>query len=164
MLTSFLMFADIVVANTNSGMTWTPETFYVAAGVVQLIAILLFFRITHLPSEYNTFINVLFVIVPTNAVAFFMKDMGLVGVLSTGFLLIILLGAVTRGDMFKALGAWVLVVASYWAVASLIVPAQHDLYIEDLGGIAQVVMEGGLEQETLSEDELPGSEKEDDRP
>lgn len=155
MLTSFLVIAD-------SGMTWSPETFYVAAGVLQLIVILLFFRFTHLPSEHNTFINGLFIVIPTNAVAFFMKDMGIVGVLCTGFLLIVLLAAVARGDMFKALGAWVLAVAVYWLAAYFIVPAEPGLYIEDLGGLAQVLMEGGLEQETLSEDELPGSGSDDD--
>lgn len=152
MLTSYLVIAD-------SGLTWTPETFYVAAAVIQLIGLLVLFRITQLPPEYASFVNVLFVIVPVNVVAYFTKDIGLVGVLITGSLLFVMLAAVTRGDVFNAIGGWFMVVAIYWAAAYFILPTEPDLYIEDLGNLPQVIMEGGLEQETLSEEEIYGDDE-----
>lgn len=155
MLTSYLVIAE-------SGQTWTPETFYVAAAVLQLVGLLIFFRVTQLPTEYATFINGLFVVVPVNAVAYFTKDIGLVGVLATGTLLFVMLAAVTRGDVFNAIGGWFLVVGAYWVAAYFILPAEPDLYIEDLGNIPQVVMEGGFEQETLREEEITGEDDEDD--
>lgn len=147
MLTSFLVIAE-------SGQTWTPETFYLAAMVVQLIALLLFFRFAQMPKEYSTFINGLFIVLPVNGLAYFTKDMGLVGVLITGSVLFILLAAVTRGDVFRATGGWFLALVVYWGLAYFIIPAEDDLYIEDLGNLPQVLMQGGLEAETLTAEEF----------
>ena len=142
--------AFVVIA--ESSQTWTPETFYIAAGVIQLILLLVFFRIMQLPAEYASFINGLIVVVPVNLVAYFTKDLGLVGILITGSLMFVVLAAVTRGDVLNAIGGWLLMIAVYWGAAYFIVPAEPDLYIEQIGNIPQVTIEGGLPQETMTEE------------
>lgn len=146
MLTSFVVLAE-------GGLTWTPETFYIAVTVAQMIIILLTFRVLGLPSEYNTFVNALFVVIPTNAAAFFLKDAGIVGILITGSMLFVLLAMVTRGDVFKSGLAWILTISAYWGLAYFVVPAEDDLYIEQLGGMPYMLMEGGMEAEPLTAEE-----------
>jgi hypothetical protein len=154
MWSSFIVLAE-------SGMTWTPETFYVAATVVQLIVLLIAFRLLQLPSEHNSFINGLFVVVPTNAVAYFLIDAGILGVLATGSLLFILLAAITRGDVLPSIVAWVALIAMYWVLAYFIVPAEEELEIYDIGGLPQVLIEGGLEAQPLEREDIYGEDDED---
>lgn len=142
-------------------MTWTPETFYVAATVAHLIAMLIIFRLLQLPSEYTTFVNGLFVVVPTNLVGFFLGGAGILGVLATGSLLFVLLALVTRGDMLATGLTWVAMIALYWVLAYFIVPAADDLEIYDIGGIPQVVIEGGLEAEPLEREDIYGDDEDD---
>ncbi len=158
MWTSYLLIAD-------SGLTWTPETFYVAATVVHLVIILLVFRLMQLPADYNTFINALFVAVPTNATAYFTKDFGIVGVLLTGVVLFGLLAAIARGDVIKAGAVWIVAIIGYWAMAYFIVPQMVNDYFDDprqadaefiaseLGSIPQVLLQGGLEAEPMTTDD-----------
>lgn len=150
----------IVIA--EGGMSWTPETFYIAAAVAQLVAVLLVFRILQLPSEYNTFINALFVVIPTNVAAYYLAGAGLVGVLVTGTMLFVLLALIARGDMLNSCVAWVVLVALYWVLAYFIVPEAEDLEIGDLGNIPQVLIEGGLEEETLEREDLGVEDENDD--
>lgn len=155
------MFTNYMIV-ANSGLTWTPETFYIAATVIHLVLILVAFRVMALPSEYNTFGSILFVVVPTNAAAYFLKDFGIVGVLLTSVVLFGLLTAITRGDVLKSTGVWFLTMASYWAMAYFIVPAADDLRIEDLAGVPQVIMQGGFEAEPFTEDDIESLSGRDD--
>ncbi len=142
------------VVLTSSGWTWTPETFYAVAAVVQLLLILGAFRLLGLSPEHNTFVGAAIVVIPANGVAFFMKYMGLVGVLIPAVVFFGLLTFVTRGDVLKAGAAWFGSMAVYWGMATLILPTADDLYIDDLGGLPQVLLEGGLEVEPMTEDDL----------
>ena len=153
MWTAFMVLAE-------GGMTWTPETFYTAAAVVQLIVVLIVFRLLQLPSEYNTFVNGLLVVVPTNLVAYFLIDAGILGVLATGSLLFILLAAVTRGDVLPSILGWLALIGVYWTLAYFIVPAAEDLEIYDIGGLPQVLIEGGLEAEPLEREDIYGEDEE----
>ncbi len=155
MWSSFIVLAE-------GGMTWTPETFYVAAAVAQLVVLLLTFRALQLPSEYNSFVNALMVVVPTNLVGFFLGGTGIIGVLATGSLLFVLLAAISRGDVLPSILAWVLLIATYWVLAYFIVPAEEELEIHDIGGIPEVVMEGGLEADPLEREDIYGDDEDDD--
>lgn len=149
---------SIILADT--GVSWTPETFYIAAAVAQLVVVLLTFRLLQLSADYNTFMNALLVVGPTNAAAFFTRDMGVVGVLITGVTLFTLLALISRGDMIKSIITWGVALSVYWALAFFVVPDTEDLSIYDVGGIPQVLIEGGLEAETLERDEIYGEDDE----
>ena len=158
MLTSLLVVAE-------GGLAWTPETFYVAVAIAQLLVILVAFRVMNLPAEYNTFPHAALVAGGTNLLAYFTKDLGIVGILVTGFALFLLLVAVTRGDVLKSIIAWMLTIALYWAVAyGLIEHVEHEepLHIEQLGGIPYVLMEGGMEPETLDYEEIRDGSEDDE--
>ncbi len=142
----------------EAGLSWTPVTFYIAAAVAQLVVILLTFRFIQLSSDYNTFINALFVAAPTNVIAYFTKDLGVVGVLITGVTLFTLLALIARGDMIKSILTWATALAVYWGLAFFVIPETDDLDIYDVGGIPQVLIEGGLEAETLEREEVYGDD------
>lgn len=143
MLTSLTIIAE-------GGITWTPELYYLVVPVVQLVVLLVTFRLTNIPAEYNTFINGVVIVAIANLVAYFTLGLGIVGILLTGLTLFVLLAGVSRGDVFKSLLAWVLMIAVYWVVAYFMVPAQDGLEIEHLGGMPQMLMEGGLEAEPMT--------------
>ncbi|RAL20464.1 hypothetical protein DL240_16805 [Lujinxingia litoralis] len=144
----------ILAEVSTGGFTWTPMTFYGAAAVVQLIVILLSFRFTQLNPDYNTFAGALLVAVPVNVLAYFTRDIGLVGVLLTGATLFGLLAAIARADMFRAGVAWVLCLTAYWGMAAYIVPQADGLSLQQVGGLPQVLVEGGLEAEPFTESDI----------
>ncbi len=137
----------------EGGATWTPETYYIAVAVAQLVVVLVAFRVMNVPPDYNTFVNGVLIVGGTNATAYLTKEMGLIGVLLTGLTLFILLAMITRGDVLKSLMTWVLLLTVYWAVAYFVVPAEEDLYIEQLGAVPYAMMEGGLEAEPMTQDD-----------
>lgn len=159
MLTSYLMIAE------SGGLTWTPETFYVAATVIHLVVILGVFRVLQLPADYNDFVGALFVAVPTNGLAYFTKDFGIVGVMITGLVFYGLLAAVSRGDVMKAAVVWVAGICAYWGLAYFVVPVMVAEHFEDprqadtefvaaqIGSIPQVLLQGGLEAEPMTADD-----------
>ena len=139
---------------TASGFEWTPEIFYGVAAIVQLVVILVGFRILSLPAEYNNFVGAVLVVVPAGLLAYFMRDMGLMGALlpSVGFFALLTL--ITRGDVLKSGLVWLFVLTVYWGMAAFILPRAPDLYVDDLGGIPQMLVEGGFEAEPMTAEDL----------
>lgn len=153
MMTSFLVLAE-------GGLTWTPETYYIVAAVVQLIVILLLFKVMNLRAEYNTFPHAAMVVIGTNLTAYFTIGFGLVGVLLTGFALFVLLAMMTRGDVIKSSVAWVVVMAMYWAVAMSAVHFEdldseelEEVFVQQFGPLPYALMEGGLDAEPMTRDD-----------
>ncbi len=143
------------------GLSWTPMTFYVAAGVLHLIIILVMFRMLHLEPEYNTFIGALIAAGIANGAAFFLKDYTLFGVLGTGAIFFALLVAISQADVLKALYVWAVCLAAYAGLAFLVMP-RSELTIDQIGGIPQVIMTGGLKAEPFTDeayDNLSGGKK-----
>lgn len=135
----------------SGGLTWTVTTFYIAAAVLHLIIILLMFRMLHLEAEYNTFIGALIAAGLSNGAAFFLKDFTLFGVLGTGAIFFALLVAISQADVLKALYVWAVLMASYAGLAFLVLP-RSELTIEEIGGIPQVIMTGGLKAEPFTDE------------
>ncbi len=133
------------------GLTWTVTTFYVAAAVLHLIIILGMFRLLHLEPEYNTFIGAIAAAGISNGAAFFLKDYTLFGVLGTGAIFFAILVAISQADVLKSLYVWAVVMASYAALAFLVVP-RSELTIEQIGGIPLVIMSGGLKAEPFTDE------------
>lgn len=87
-----------------------------------------------------------------NVVAFFFKDIGLVGILISGAVVFGMLVAVSSGEALKALGMTLLLMVSYGLVGEFIV-ARTPLTMDDLAGFPRVVTTGGLEPEPITEDD-----------
>jgi len=127
--------------------------------VAQLIVILLSFRFTQLNPDYNTFAGALVVVVPVNVLAYLTRDFGVAGVLIVGASLFGLLAGIGRGDVFRAGIAWMLCLATYWGLATYIIPQADGLSIEQVSGVPQVLMNGGLEAEPFTADDMDNLSK-----
>lgn len=149
----------MIVAEVVSSFTWTPLTFYAAAALAQLIVILLSFRFTQLNPDYNTFAGALVVVVPVNVLAYFTRDFGVAGVLIVGASLFGLLVGIARGDVFRTGVTWMLCLATYWGMASYVVPKADGLSLEQVGGMPEVLVKGGLEAEPFTESDVDNLSK-----
>lgn len=136
----------------DTGLTWTVETYYIVAAVLQVVVILMAFRVMNLPAEYNTFPHAAMVVIGTNAIAYFSRDLGLVGILLTTFALFLLLVAVARGDVLKSAIAWGLVLVVYWGVAWFVVDYEEALISDQLGGVPHMLLQGELEAEPVTDE------------
>ncbi|MBA2661954.1 MAG: hypothetical protein H0U74_06635 [Bradymonadaceae bacterium] len=152
MLETLSMFASYFVLAQLGSFSWTVETFYIAAGVVHLVVILLGFRLMHLEPEYNTFIGALMAAVISNGVAYLLKDFGLFGVLGSGATFFVMLVVISHADVLKALIMWAVVLAAYALMAFLIIPRADGLNIEQIAGLPQVMMTGGLKAEPFTDE------------
>lgn len=139
-----------IIAET--GLTWTVEMYYLAAAVLQVVVILVAFRVMNLPAEYNTFPHAALVVVGTNAVAYFTKGLGLVGILLTTFTLFLLLVAVARGDVLKSAVVWALVLVAYWGTAWFVVDYEEALISDQLGSVPHMLLEAEMEAEPMTEE------------
>lgn len=135
-----------------SAITWTPTTFYVAMGILHTILILAGFRLMQVDAEHNSFIGAILAAGVFNAIAFFTKDVGVVGILISGAAIFGLLVAVSSGEALKALGMTLLVIAMYGVVGQFIV-SRTPLTIDDLAGFPRMVATGGLEPEPITEED-----------
>jgi hypothetical protein len=141
------------VGSTLLVIEWSPMAFYIPMAIVHRIVILFAFRALQLDAEYNTFIAALIAAVVANVVAFFLKDMGVLGVLGSSVGLFGVLVMISYVDMLKSGIVWTILMALYWVVAWFILPRQNDLDIEQIAGIPQVIMQGGLQAESVSTDQ-----------
>lgn len=141
------------------GITWTPMAFYITMAIVHTLVILLAFRALQLDAEYNTFIAALMAAVVANVIAFFLKDMGVLGVLGSSVGLFGMLVVISHVDVLKSGIVWIILMAVYWAVAWFILPRQNDLDIKQIAGIPQAIMQGGLEAEPITSDEYDNLKK-----
>ncbi|MFU8805895.1 MAG: hypothetical protein ACNA8W_18930 [Bradymonadaceae bacterium] len=154
MITWDIMVGAGPVLATFLGITWTPMVFYIAMAIVHCISILLVFRIIQLDPEYNSFVSAALVAIVANVAAFFLKDFGVFGILASTSVLFALLATVTHFDMIKAIVAWAVMIALYWVVAWGVLPRTDDLTIEQIAGVSQVIMQGGLQTETFTQEDV----------
>lgn len=136
----------------QSSFSWTPMTYYIVAGLIQTVVILVGFRVMGVDPEHNSFIGALIAAAVINVAAFFLKDQGVVGAMISGLLLFGILAAVSSGEVLKAFFMGIILVASYGAIGMTVVP-RTPLEIDDIGGFTQVVMTGGLEAEPIREED-----------
>lgn len=153
---SFPMIAEALI-------TWTPVTFYVAAGIAQAITAYATFKLMGVDPENNTIIGAIIAAVVINLVAYFTRDYGLAGVLGTGAAIFGMLVAVTSGEALRAAFVAALCMGVYAGVGFVVVP-RTPLTADKIGGLPAVMMKGGLEEEPLDEQmerefyqESPGS-------
>lgn len=135
-----------------SAITWTPVTFYVAAGIVQTILVLIAFRVLQVDVEHNSFIGAAIGVAAFSVVAYFFRDAGVIGAMVTGASIFGMLVFVTSGEALKALMVSALVIASYGLLGNFIV-SRTPLNIDDIAGLPRVVLTGGLEAEPITEED-----------
>ena len=132
---------------------WTPEVFYVVMAIVHLIVLLVGFRLMGVVGDYNKFVNALLVVVPANVIAFFTRDLGMIGVLITATVFFLFLVAGSRGDIGKSFVVWTLVILTYWGVAFYVVEVEYALQSEELGGIPYLFLEGEMDGHAVTQDD-----------
>ena len=152
------MLFDLIapVANTpllaEAAITWTPATFYVAAGIVHVIVYLLVYRILQTDPEHNTFVGAVFAAAIANAAAYFLRDAGLFGILAAGSIHFALLVGISSGEVVKSLVVFLIALAAYAGLGHFVIP-RTPLDVNQIDGIPRVIMTGGLEAEPITEEE-----------
>ena len=135
-----------------SAITWTPVTFYVAMGIIHTLAILIGFRLLHVDVEHSSIVGAVLAAGVVNVVAFFCKDLGVIGILITGATIFGLLVAVSSGEALKMLGMSMAFIVLYGLAGTFIVE-RTPLSIDDIAGFPRVVTTGGLEAEPITEED-----------
>lgn len=147
---NFLLF-DLPLLAQSGGLSWTPVTYYVLCGVVQLLVILGGFRLMGVDPEQNGFIGALIATVIINVLGYFLRDAGVVGALIVGGSTFAVLAGVTSGEVLKAFFMTSIVFASYAGIGTVVFP-RTPLEVDDVGGFTRIVMTGGLEPEPINEE------------
>lgn len=134
----------------QASLSWTPVTYYVFCGVIQLIAILVGFRLMGVDPEQNGFIGAAIAVVIINVLGFFLRDAGVIGAIIVGGATFAILAGITSGEVLKAFFMTMIVFATYAAAGTILFP-RTPLEVEDVGGYTRILLAGGLEPEPLSE-------------
>ncbi len=141
-----------------AGLVWTPLTFYVAMGIIHILAILIGFRLLEIDPENNTFIGALIAGVVINVIAYFVRDLGIVSVMIQIVVVFGILVVIASGEALKNGIMAVVVLGSYGALATFIIP-RTPLDQRQIGGFAEVILEGGLKQSALTEKDVENINK-----
>lgn len=135
----------------TSDMSWTPEAFYFAAGIIHLVVILFSFRLQKVPAEYNKFINAVIIAGAINLIAYFTMGFGMIGILIVATLAFLFLVAGSRGALFQSFITWLLILGVYWGGAYYVVEMEYALQSEELGGIPYLMLEGEMEAKGVTQ-------------
>ena len=152
------MLVDLIspIANmpvlAEAAITWTPKTFYIAAAIVHVLVYLVGFKMLQTDPEHNTFIGAVIAAVIANFAAYALSSYGLFGILGAGALHFVLLVAITSGEALKSLVVFFVAMCAYALLGSFITQ-RTPLQVEQIGGLPQVIMTGGLEAEPITEEE-----------
>lgn len=134
------------------GLEWTPITFYILAGVIHFVLILVGFRLLGVDPEQNGVIGAVIAAVLINVVQYFLRDTGVVGAIIVGVGSFAVLAGITSGEVLKAFFMTVIVIASYGGIGKVVLP-RTPLEADDVGGFTRTVLTGGLEAEPITERE-----------
>ncbi len=143
----------VLVVAAAGEISWTPEIFYGLAAVLQLVVLLIAFRIMDVSVEHNDFISGLCIVAATNVIAYFTSGFGMIGVLITATVLYLFLLAGSRGELGKSLVVWLLAIGVYWGGAYYVVEVEYGMQVEEIGGIPQLLLEGEMAGEGMSQED-----------
>jgi asparagine N-glycosylation enzyme membrane subunit Stt3 len=136
----------------EAAITWTPQTFYMAATILHIIVYLLGFKLLQTDPEHNTFVGAVIAAVIANFATYALSDYGLFGIMGSGAVHFIVLVAVTSGEALKSLMVFLVAMAAYAGLGTIITE-RTPLTTEQIGGIPKVIMTGGIEAEPITEDQ-----------
>lgn len=138
-------------------ITWTPLTFYIAAGILQAIVIIVGFKVLQVDPENNTFIGAAIAAIAITAAGFLTRDMGLAGILITGCTIFGLVMAVSGFDALKSIIVAGICFGVYAGLGAVVIP-RTPLTPGTIGGLPKAVITGTIEEEPVREnfeDESP---------
>jgi len=138
----------LVAESSKALLEWTPTTFYVAAGIVDTVVIWVGMQLFGADPEYNTIPAAVAAAAVGNVAAFFLRDMGVVGVTATGMIFVALLLVCSGIDIFRTTIVFILVMATYGGLGQFIA-SRTPLNAYDIGGVPKVIMTGGFEPEPI---------------
>lgn len=153
LIATLLMGGLTLVAESSQALIeWTPTTFYVANGIVHTIVIWVGMQLFGADPEYNTIPAAIAAAAVGNVAAFFLKDFGIVGVISTAGVFVALLLISSGIDIFRTVIVFILVMATYGGLGQFIA-SRTPLNAYDIGGVPKVIMTGGFEPEPIGRPE-----------
>lgn len=129
-------------------ITWTPETFYLAAALAHAFLIFVGYRILGADPEYNTVTAALTCAAVGNVVAFAARTHGVVGFTVTAVAFYGLLLLTSGVDIFRSLLVFILVLGSYGALGTYIAQ-KTPLDAYNIEGVPKVIMTGGFQPEPI---------------
>ena len=124
-----LLLADVAVA-AKALITWTPETYYVAAAIAHAVVIFLGFRILQVDPEHNSAIGAIIGAAIIGAACYVLKGGELFSALGSIGIIFLVLLAVSGGEALKALLVGVAVIASYGGVGAVVILPSHTRCLE----------------------------------
>ena len=137
---------------TLAAITWTPTVFYIAMGIIHTVLILVGFRVMQVDPEHNSFIGAVLAGVAINVTAFFVKDLGVIGIMVQIAVIFGSLVLVSSGEVLKAGVMALICVGLYGGVAQFVIP-RTPLTEFAIGGFSQVIINGGMEAEPIDEEQ-----------
>lgn len=144
----------LLAESSETLFQWNPTTFYVACGVIHTVVIWIGMQLFGADPEYNTIPAAIAAAAVGNVAAYFLRDFGVVGFISTAGVFVLLLLISSGIDIFRTVIVFILVMGSYAAVGKYVV-GQTEMTAYDLGGVPKVTMKG-LKAEPL---ERPDAKK-----
>ena len=133
-----------------SPIIWTEAHFYVAMAVVDFLAIMLLFRVMHVDPEHNTILGAIVAACAINGVAFFVRDLGIIGIMIQIAVIYGALVLVSSGEALKSLAVGLACIGLFGALASFLIP-RTPLSAEAIGGFSEIILQGGLQAEPIDE-------------
>ena len=155
------MFVDVLISSggmpllaesTKALLTWTPTTFYIAAALIQVPVIWRGYQFLGGDPEYTNFPAALSVAAVGNVIAFFLRDLGVVGAVATTAAIYGLLLVTSGIDIFRSMLVFGLVMISYWGFGQFVIE-RTPLNAYRIGGPAKVMLTGGFQPEPIGRDE-----------
>lgn len=134
----------------KAAITWTPLTFYITAAIAHLAVIMLTFKLLHVDPEHNTFVGALVAAAVGNGAVYLLNSFGLFGILGSAAIFFAVLAAVSSGEVLKSLAVFLVLLGVYAALGHFITQ-RTPLTVQELGGLPQAVMTGGLTAEPITE-------------
>jgi asparagine N-glycosylation enzyme membrane subunit Stt3 len=136
----------------EAAIAWTPKTFYIAATILHVVVYLMGFKLLQTDPEHNTFIGAVIAAVIANFASYALSSYGLFGIMGSGAIHFILLVAITSGEALKSLVVFMVAIAAYAGLGTF-VTQRTPLTVEQIGGIPQVIMTGGIKAEPITEEQ-----------
>lgn len=136
-----------------SALVWTPITFYIAMGILHTLIILIGFRLLHIDPENNTFIGAVIAGIVINVIAYFVRDLGIASVMIQLVVVFGMIVMIASGEALKGVLMSAIILGSYGGVATIIIP-RTPLDQRQIGGFAEVILEGGLKQSAMTEGDV----------
>lgn len=143
---------SLIAESGDALITWTPETFYVAAALAHAALIWVGYRLLGADPEHNTVTAALACAAVGNVVAFAARSHGVVGFTVTAIAFYVLLLLASGIDIFRSLLVFAILIGSYGALGTYITQ-RTPLDAYDIAGIPKVIMTGGFQPEPLERKE-----------